>query len=642
MLKKKLPRGITSIILLLWTSLACAQMGTTCRFELTDSLLVIDLNEKAWKHKSNNPSLALRLTEHALHVAQDIRYAAGEASAMHTRAMILWYQGRVDSATQLFFSALEIRDSLGDKLGLSRSYNNIGNAFFEQAKYDEAFKYYHAGLSMRQQIKDSSGLVYSYSNIGDVFYKLQQYTQASESYHKGLALSRKLHFDDGTAYVAGQLGELAQSRGMPDSARFYYNYELTLAEQSQHKNQISRSLMHLIQMELETAQPNLNWCAKEAERALLLANEIGALDIETELSRLLAGVYARMGKFEKAYLIHQDYVSLQMREAQLSSEKSLLEAKMKYQIAQEEKKKEQIERDRERKVFLYSFIIGLLVVGILVLSLHYARSRIKHQRSVQDLMEDKNQQMERHNQILLHKNQALEQFMFAVSHDLKEPLRNISSFAGLLERRFKEHLGRDGQVYINYIVSGVHQMYKLLEDTLVFSHLARQDEVKWEKTNLNEVMDDVARSLHDTIQKYQAQLHVMDLPVVSTQPARIKQLYINLIGNALKFRRAVPPVIQVGYELRQDCHLFWVKDNGIGIEGAFFDKIFLPFHRLNRQDYEGTGLGLAICRQIIQQQGGRLWVESQLGYGSTFYFTLPLTRTSLAPRSQTTAVSLVN
>ena len=642
MLKKNLPIGIISIILLLWTGPVYAQTAGACSLLLADSLLVIDLNEQAWKHKSNNPSLALRLTDHALHVSQDIRYMAGEASALHTKAMILWYQGRVDSATQLFFNALEIRDSLGDKLGLSRSYNNIGNAFFERGKYDEAFKYYNAGLSMRQQIKDSSGLVYSYSNIGDVFYKLQQYDQASESYHKGLALSRKLHFDDGTAYVAGQLGELAQSRGMLDSARFYYNYELSLAEQSQHKNQISRSLMHLIQMELKALQPDLNQCAQQAERALLLAKEIGALDIETELSRLLADVYARMGKFEKAYLIHQDYVSLRMREAQLSSEKSLLEAKMKYQIAQEEKKKEQIERDKERKIFLYSFIIGLLAVGILALLLHHARSGIRHQRKMQALTEEKHQQVERHNQILLNKNQALEQFMFAVSHDLKEPLRNISSFAGLLERRFKEHLGRDGQVYINYIVSGVHQMYKLLEDTLVFSHLARQDEVKWEKTNLNEIIDDVTLSLHETIQKHQAQLHIMDLPVVATQPIRIKQLYTNLIGNALKFRRTVPPVIQVGYELRQDCHLLWVKDNGIGIEGAFFDKIFLPFHRLNRQDYEGTGLGLAICRQIIQQQGGKLWVESQLGHGSTFYFTLPLMRTSVASRSQSDVATLVN
>gem|GEM_PF-811892 len=616
-----------------------------CTLSLADSLLVIDINKKAWAIKSTQPDRSCALAIQAHKLAKDIGYEAGIATALHTQAMALWYQGEINTATDLFFKALAIREQQGDQLNLGRSYNNIGNAFYERRRYGEAFRYYEKGLRIRERIKDSLGLVYSYSNIADVYTQRRQYELARVNYHKGLRISQSIAFREGSTHVSDQLGHLFLLTEIPDSARHYYQYALNEAESAHDEYSIASAITNLVQLRLNEPSPDWKSCLLQIQRARLLACEAEAPDLEKRAAKLMADIQARLGNYKEAYLNHLAYVGIETSQLNSSNEQSLLYAEMRYKAAQEASKQHAEEWRRERNLYLALLaVVALSLISFILLGRN-SFNRARYQQNMAALRQEKQKQVEQHNQVLVKKNQALEQFMFALSHDLKEPLRSISSFSGLLERRYKPELDERGRQYLQFIIGAVHQMYQVLEDTLTFSHLARQDEAKRERADINDIVQRTLQSLGALLNKHEAEVRCLPLPVMNAQPEQIQQLFAQLIGNAIKFRGAAIPHIEIGAKQQPNDYLFWVKDNGIGIEADFFEKIFTPFHRLNKQDYDGTGLGLAICRQIVHQHGGRIWVESEIHKGSTFFFTLPLSL-GLYPEGEAAAhkeeVSLLN
>lgn len=220
-------------------------------------------------------------------------------------------------------------------------------------------------------------------------------------------------------------------------------------------------------------------------------------------------------------------------------------------------------------------------------------------------------------------NAELEQFAHAASHDLQEPLRMVSSFMGLLERGLEGQLNELHKEYLYFAVDGAERMKLLIQALLQYSKVGTNKET-FTATNLNEVMEYCTRVLEEDIRKIGAVITVDALPVISANKALITQLFINLIGNALKYHGDKEPAIAVGFTEEKDKYIFHVRDNGIGIDPAFFDKIFIIFQRLHtKTEYSGTGIGLAICKKIVEIHKGKIWVESTRGEGSTFYFSIP-------------------
>jgi PAS domain S-box-containing protein len=219
-------------------------------------------------------------------------------------------------------------------------------------------------------------------------------------------------------------------------------------------------------------------------------------------------------------------------------------------------------------------------------------------------------------------NVELERFAYVASHDLQEPLRMVSSFLALLQKRIANDLDDTSNKYIHFVVDGAERMKKLIQDLLQYSRLDSKN-TKYEPVCLNDVAANVLSVFQVTIEERNAVIDVDDLPTVPGNKTHLVQLFQNLIGNALKFGTADQPFVQIGCKEEKDEWLISVKDNGIGIEAKYFDKIFVIFQRLhNKDEYSGTGIGLAICKKIVERHGGRIWVESQPGQGSTFYFTL--------------------
>ena len=220
-------------------------------------------------------------------------------------------------------------------------------------------------------------------------------------------------------------------------------------------------------------------------------------------------------------------------------------------------------------------------------------------------------------------NRDLEQFAYIASHDLQEPLRAVGGYVKLLERRFPENMDPKALEYINGAAEGAARMERLITDLLAYSRVGTRGGV-FSIASLDAILEDALRNLQISIETAQAKITRDPLPALPVDATQMMQLFQNLIGNALKFHGERPPEIHVGARQQPGRWVFTVRDNGIGIEPQYFERIFQIFQRLHtRNRYPGTGIGLAICKRIVERHEGEIWVESQPGQGSTFCFSLP-------------------
>lgn len=258
--------------------------------------------------------------------------------------------------------------------------------------------------------------------------------------------------------------------------------------------------------------------------------------------------------------------------------------------------------------------------GIFILSID-----ITQRKQTELLLKQLNENLKKRATELQASNTELERFAYVASHDLQEPLRMVSSFLHLLEKRLNGALDATNKQYIDFAVDGAERMKQLIQDLLQYSRVGSSKEEPVE-VNCNVLIKTVRSLLSVAIIETKTELIVKPLPVIKAVQSQMLRLFQNLIGNALKYHSEKPPVIEIGYTDKKGVWEFYVKDNGIGIEPKFFDKIFIIFQRLhNKTEYSGTGIGLSVCKKIVEKHGGNIWVESESGKGSTFYFTIPKT-----------------
>ncbi|MFQ5944503.1 MAG: ATP-binding protein, partial [Anaerolineales bacterium] len=220
-------------------------------------------------------------------------------------------------------------------------------------------------------------------------------------------------------------------------------------------------------------------------------------------------------------------------------------------------------------------------------------------------------------------NEELEQFAYIASHDLQEPLRQVVSYLQLIELRYKGKLDAEADEFIGFAVQGALRMQRMIEDLLTYSRAGARDTPR-AATDLEQVFNHVLAEFKQSIEASGATVTWDALPKVNAEQMVMGRLFRYLVGNALKFKGDEPPEIHIGAERTEKEWQFSVRDNGIGIDPIYFDRIFSIFDRLHtNQEYPGTGIGLALCKRIVQGYGGRIWVDSEPGAGSTFSFTIP-------------------
>lgn len=236
---------------------------------------------------------------------------------------------------------------------------------------------------------------------------------------------------------------------------------------------------------------------------------------------------------------------------------------------------------------------------------------------------DAQQKLARKAEELARSNADLEVFAYVASHDLQEPLRMVASYTQLLARRYDGKLDAEADEFIGFAVDGAARMQQLIQDLLSYSRLTTRGKAPY-FTLADAACRSAVENLQESIKTANATVTVGPLPAVLADAMQLTQLFQNLIGNAIKYRNERTPEIRVSAASTANEWIFSVEDNGIGIEPQYFERIFQMFQRLHtRNEYSGTGIGLAICRRIVERHGGRIWVESKYGLGSTFFFSIP-------------------
>jgi signal transduction histidine kinase len=228
------------------------------------------------------------------------------------------------------------------------------------------------------------------------------------------------------------------------------------------------------------------------------------------------------------------------------------------------------------------------------------------------------------------RNKELDDFTYVVSHDLKEPLISIEGFSRILQMDYQETIQQEGREYLDSIVGATTRMKGLIDDLLMLSRVSRPSE-SFRPVSIREIVEDIKTDMEFTIRQKGVQVNTdPDIPTVVGNETQLKMVFRNLIGNAIKFNNKPNPTVEIGFRnAENNTYLFHIRDNGIGIDPDFHEKIFVIFQRLHRrEEYEGSGAGLAIVKKIIEIHKGKIWVESKVGEGSTFYFTIPKTAES--------------
>lgn len=219
-------------------------------------------------------------------------------------------------------------------------------------------------------------------------------------------------------------------------------------------------------------------------------------------------------------------------------------------------------------------------------------------------------------------NKELEHFSYIASHDLKEPLRMVTNFLGLLQKRYADQLDEKAQSFINFSIDGARRMKKLIDELLEYSKTS-VNKLVYENVDLNEVMKEVKINFQDVFSEPESGLFIQVLPQINANRMQMVQLFQNLTGNAIKYKSAAPPQIRINATSNKTHCIFSVKDNGQGIDKRSFTKIFVIFQRLHTDaTHSGSGIGLAICKKIVERHGGKIWLESEPGVGSTFFFSI--------------------
>lgn len=276
---------------------------------------------------------------------------------------------------------------------------------------------------------------------------------------------------------------------------------------------------------------------------------------------------------------------------------------------------------------VYNFLVftGVMLICLIIVAYFVDDNNIFEEKTNLLLheLQAKNTNLEINQTKIEQQNKELERFAYIASHDLKTPLRSITSFLGLLNRKLKHHQDNDVHEYLNYAKNSSQQMHILVEDILEFSRLG-QEKASLTKVDLDEVLQTAIKNLKSVISEKNVILDIQDLPTVLGNAPRLGMVFQNIIENGIKYNQNQAPEIKISYSLVNYHHQIAIQDNGIGIAKEHFNRIFEMFKRLHTQvEYRGSGIGLAICKKIVEQHGGAIKVESEVGVGTSFVLIFP-------------------
>ncbi len=490
--------------------------------------------------------------------------------------------------------------------------HNLATIYIEIGAYDKALQVVQENERLARQEQAPYRELFSLFTIATAFEMKEQYDSVKIICRRAERLKESAQISTSFGYIYFQLGLAYLAEEKLDSALEAFRAGIDLSEQQQERKELGEchygmSLAYLKGDDLESAQ----FHAEKAQDLLFYYID--------DLNFHHAEIHARQQNFERAYAImNQGYLE-QKAQSQAPSSFRIIETLLTNQFKQEKEKADlQYKRSLERQIF-YGALLFLFLASLTLLFVLYFQAKSKRRLS-------------RLNKELQVKNQDLTHFAYITSHDLKEPIRNINSFAGLINASLKRNqvdITRF-QEYLGFIMSSSKTSYQIIDSLRTYTNLAN-DEIKYSQVPIGEAWQTVEEDCKNAFQERNGELHFSNpdqIGAVYFSAPMLGLILRNLVRNGLIHNEAKIPMVKVSLEEKGDKIVFKVSDNGKGIDPRFHQQIFQPFATLaNKSITQSSGLGLAICKSILEKTGNSIWMESEKGKGSHFYFSVKKKKT---------------
>lgn len=545
--------------------------------------------------------------------------------------------GNVTQAIEIQFAANRLAQAQEDQLSLAMGYRNLGVFYTGQRQLEQAMAYFQEGKALIEAIQGQTidneirhwdrghtyyNIVASMSGISIGLADMlgEDLALAIAFAERSRQIADSIGHPYGVAYSYGLQGQIYAAQEVPDTALRYLQLAVEIYQDMGLKREwvsFSGSVAKQL-LNINNPYRALRWL----EEAVKAAEEINAPALQRDIYKMQAQVYEELDNLPLAYESFKRYSLLKDSLQSGSEQLAKLAPEQEVRAKEEEIQSLQAQSETSRRQLIFTiFGFGLLFLLIL-LYLGYVRN--KTLRRINRVLASKNDEIRRQNERLASSNEDLQQFAHVVSHDLREPLRSIGSFATLLQRRYQGSLDRDADEFISFITAGVNRMDTLLSDLMAYSVVGIFKH-ELEEVDVAEVIQEISANITRERGSLGARINMRNLPTLEADRQQITQLFHHLIDNAIKFRSDAPPEVAIEAIQQGSYYLLSVRDNGIGMDEVYKDKIFGLFLRLNtkKAKYKGTGIGLSICKKIVEQHKGKIWIDSQLGVGTTVYFTLP-------------------
>lgn len=635
----------------------------------SDTTRVNLLNELSWETHRNDPEESLTFAQSAAILADSLQFSRGYARALNLQAIFFTNKGLYKRSIQLNDTVLTIANRIENNYLRSVAYNDMAIAHNALGNPVKAIDFYESALQYTAE-SDILGLVFTHANLGLTYLQLEDTLKAQKNalIVDSIAMQSDNHmiktaalfsladyemtlqkYSEARAYLQKAL-RIAKAENDKRSQLFAYSTLADIDQQNRFFESAESNLIKAQNIALEMAdyeglinnyfltasiyQQQNQWQAaiNMLEKAEILAQEKELPEDLEIVYDNLAELYAKIGEYQKAYEYQHLQAEIAASNYEIELNKALdlqsINSNLEKQTILNKELKATSQKQSEELAYQEKFNQALFAVALLILSLGIVlffayRNKIKYSKELQSKVDEQTASLLDKNRELENSYEELENFAYITSHDLKEPARNILSFAKMLSEQ-KDRLPEDKQVeYLQIIRSRAKRMYILLEDVLEFSKLKKSDN-NWEKIDTEKIVKTVKDELKDKIQAQNAQISHDALPQIHFAETEMFLILKNLIENGIKYNTSSQPSIHISYNRQKNHHHFSVSDNGIGIDPNYKDKIFDMFFRLhNKQDFDGTGLGLAICKRILRKAKGNIWPEAGKNGGTTFHFTIP-------------------
>ncbi len=532
----------------------------------------------------------LKISQVALKISQERKDIENELIALNNLAIVHGIQSEYKEAMTYLMQGLEISTAIKYRQQIARCRINMGSIYAHLFNYKAALEHYKDVANEYDDVIERSAQIVLLNNIGTIHLDIHQNEEAIEYFEKAFQLASDSNYKELKALNASQLGRGFYHLG--DNKRALTNAHIAaeIFDQLGKVNGIQLNLLNLgliahSEKDYASANKYLSQCVVASKTLKDDLTEIRAY-------RALSETYEAQDNIQQALTYLQIYTSYKSEYSKLQRSRQLLDLEIRYGIQHKQREIERLQTENELQALLLA---------------------------QKDQIEAKNQELEE-------VNQELKRFASIVSHDLKEPLRMIGSFAKLIGRDKNTTLSTASIEYFKYVEDGVERMGKILSALMYYATIGKEGEPTKE-IDLNTIVEICALHLRVATAESNATIKYENLPKIHSKNSLLVQLFQNLLSNAIKFRKPdQAPAITVFAKEQKDVVQIAVQDNGIGIEAQHMAKIFDIFQRLHAKDvYEGTGVGLAVCLKIAKRLGGRIWVESEAEKGSTFWVELPKT-----------------